>query len=282
MRQPIRFERCLKIKIGIFVISHENSPQFSRVHIISEEVSSNLRDFGMNLEFHAKTFSWQPESSIPTYRSYFKYLLFKFRSYRTWFGFGVMHSSLRTVAFEIKSLVLGRSQLQISKHLIYVATVVAQKNVRAWETIVDLNLEAAFIFEDDAVMNFENNSVLLSAISEISTERPTFINLAKGNDLDQYKIKHLRSKLSETEWGTAPIADTACAYLLNLECAKILLNHYRSFLKYDSLAIDFILSDIFMSRKDIAVLHHARPPFINGSLFGAFKSQTGAVVRRDF
>ncbi len=278
----IRSERSLKIRVGIFVISHEKSPQFLRADKICADVIDSLSDSGLNLEFNVKTLSWQPDSSLPTYRSYFKYQRVKFRSYRSWFKFGVIQATFRVLVFEIKSLFLGRSQLQISKQLIYVATVVTQKNVRAWESIVDLGLEAAFVFEDDAVLNLESNHVLSAAIREISTERPTFVNLAKGNDLNPYKINHLRSKLSETEWGIAPIADTGCAYLLNIECAKILLNQYRGFLKYDSLAIDFILSDIFISRKDIMVLHHVNPPFINGSLFGAFKSQTGAVIRKDF
>ena len=226
-----------------------------------------------------KKIVWQPDSSIPIHRSYIKYQRFKYRSYRIWFGHGRLRSFLRALAFETKSWISNRSQMQISKHLIYVATVVSQKNVRAWETIVDHNLDAALILEDDAILNPENLHTFKDAIFEISSKEPTYINLARGNDLSFYQMKKFRSASKLSDWEIAPIADTACAYLINIECAKVLLNEYRSRLRYDSLAIDFMLSDIFLKRKEINVLHHRFPPFSNGTLFGVYNSQTGAQIR---
>lgn len=271
--------RDLKIKIGIFVITHNKSPQYSRATEICNKVESVMNTFENTVEVFTKILAWQPDSRITTNRSYIKYQCFKYQSYRIWFGYGRSISFIRTLAFEIKSLMSKRSQLQISKHLIYVATVVSQKNVRAWETIVDHGLEAALILEDDAILNLNNLHTFEEAMSEIASKEPTFINLARGNDLSHYKFKRYESISKVSDWKIAPIADTACAYLINSECAKILLNEYRSVLKYDSLAIDFMLSDIFMRRKEINVLHHKFPPFSNGTLFGLFKSQTGARVR---
>lgn len=222
---------------------------------------------------------WQPDTSISIHRSYTRYQRFKYRSYRIWFGHGRFKSFIRTLAFETKSLISHRFQIQISKHLIYVATVVSQKNVRGWEAIVDYNLDAALILEDDAILNPENLHTLEQALAEIISKEPLYINLARGNDMSLYRMKKFQSTSNLTDWETAPIADTTCAYLLNLECAKVLLNEYRSKQKYDSLAIDFMLSDIFMRRKEIKVLHHKFPPFSNGTLFGVYHSQTGAQTR---
>ncbi len=250
-----------------------------------DELQKTLKEFislsELEIDLHFQKLIWQPDVPIHLARSYFLYERFKFRSYRLWFGYGYTVSLIRTLLFEAKALLKGRSQLQLSEKLLYVATIVSQKNLRAWEGTVDLELDASLILEDDAIINKESIKVLRDALLEISPNHPVYFNLARGNNLNSYKFTNYQSDKGTTKWLEAPIADTACAYLINNSAARILLNEYRKINAYDGLAIDFILSDIFIQNREIAVLHSKTPPFTNGTIFGNFESQTGALIRDD-
>lgn len=147
---------------------------------------------------------------------------------------------------------------------------------------MDLDLDAALILEDDAILNSERINVLNDALQEIASSDPIYINLARGNNLQSYKFGKFQSEKSSTKWLKAPVADTTCAYLINRTGAEILLNEYRRSPKIDSLGIDFVASDIFLRSQKITVLHSETPPFVNGTLFGTYKSQTGAKARDDW
>lgn len=233
-------------------------------------------------ELSFQKLTWQPQTSIKVFRSLFLFLRFRVRSYRTWFGYGKISAFFRGFLFEVKLFFQGRSIVQMPRQLVYVATVLSQKNVRAWETMMDSGFDAALILEDDAILNVKNISTLSDSLKRINSSQPMYFNLAKGNDLSSYILKDFHFENDSIQWLHAPIADTTCAYLLNFSCAEILLNEYRKTPKYDCLAIDFILSDIFIENTGIAVLHNANPPFTNGTIFGDFQSQTGATVRKNF
>ncbi len=231
---------------------------------------------------HTQKLIWQPNSTIKIFRSYRLLQSFKYRSSKVWFGYGSVKSLLSVVVYEIKSLFKGSSQLQLSKQLLYVATVISQKHVRSWEITMDLDLDAALILEDDAILNSERINVLEDALREIASSSPIYINLAKANNLRSYRLSKFQSEKCSTQWLKALIADSTCAYLINRSSAEILLSEYRRSPSIDSLGIDFVASDIFLRSQKITVLHSETPPFINGTLLGTYKSQTGAKVRDDW
>jgi hypothetical protein len=236
----------------------------------------------LDIQLHTQKLVWQPNSKIKIFRSYLLLQGFKYRSSKVWFGYGSVKSSLSMLIHEIKSLLNGSSQLQLSRQLLYVATVVSQKHVRSWEILMDLDLDAALILEDDAILNSERINVLKDALQEIASSQPIYINLAKANNLRSYRFSKFQSEKSSTQWLKALVADTSCAYLINRSSAEILLSEYRRSPRIDSLAIDFMTSDIFLRNQKIVVLHSETPPFVNGTLFGTYKSQTGARARDDW
>lgn len=263
-------------------MTHENSPQKQRIEAIQEMIEKFLIPSNPDIKFTIQKLSWQPKALIKVSRSLPLFLRFRIRSFRSWFGYGSFSSFIRAFLFETRLFLQGKSIVQKPRHLVYVTVVLSQKHVRAWETIMDLDFDAALVLEDDAILDVNNISVLNDSLELINSSQPLFFNLAKGNDLSSYISKDFNSGNGLIKWSQAPIADTTCAYLFNESCAEVLLNAYRMNPKYDSLGIDFILSDIFILNTNITVLHNTNPPFANGTIFGEFESQTGATIRKRF
>lgn len=271
-----------KIKLALFIVTHEKSPQLHRTKAIQNMIEEYLLSDNPAIKLNVQHLTWQPQTSIKVSRSFFLFLRFRVRSYRSWYGYGKTVSFLRGLFFEAKLFFQGRSIVQMPRQLVYVATVLSQKNVRAWEIMMDSDFDAALVLEDDAILNVKNIDILSDSLKLIKSTQPMYFNLAKGNDLSSYIVKDSHFGNDSIKWSRAPIADTTCAYLLNFSCAEILLNEYRKTLKYDCMNIDFILSDIFIQNTGIVVLHNPNPPFVNGTIFGDFQSQTGATVRKNF
>ncbi len=266
------------LKLGIVFISHDTSVRKTR----SEELKKQLTEIISKLE-HVKISSWklilwQPRQYTIKHKKYFQLLDFRIRASREWGNKSWLGAIKQTIVFEFRTTLKGRSQLLISQENLFVAVILTEKHARAWTNALDDSLDALLVLEDDAILEEFADSILSQAFSFMRSAEPILVNLSKGNDFTGYPREYLQGELKKN-WFKLKAADTTCAYLVNRMGLKFLAENYSQRPDSSVMGSDFVISDAILRNNEFKVLHATSPPFINGSLFGLFESQTGSLPK---
>ncbi len=273
--------RRLQIKIGIFVITHISSDRFSRSSELLQSTARIIQNLNGSPQVEQYIISWQPTTLHSMKKSYIQFLLFKFHSNLEWFKISRHKAVIRLFLSEVKALIHKNSQFQLSSRKLHATQVLSKKHVRAWERCIDESMDAVIILEDDAIYDSANQRAITEIYAFLKSDKPTFINLGSGNDKSKYTYDEFSIDDEKIDFQFARFADTTCAYFMNKTGVNLALNEYFARGIPDSIGIDFILSDIFIKRREFVVLHSSNPPFRNGSLIGRFTSQLDSTKNLD-
>ena len=154
---------------------------------------------------------------------------------------------------------------------------VAAKHIRAWQQVSQSQCSALVVVESDATLSVDSVSRMASVLATLTSEEPTYVNLAGGLNREDILIDHL---VAHCENGLAlfsrPVTNTSCAYAVNRTLVNALLGFLARSPNSRTLGIDWVFNAFFLDEASathpIQCLHAEPPALQHGSLTGVTQS----------
>ena len=154
---------------------------------------------------------------------------------------------------------------------------VTAKHIMAWRRFIDSACSVLVVIESDATLTSNSVKGFTDAVTELSSDAPTYVNLAGGLSRRKIAIEHLAATQSNamTEF-TRPVTNTSCAYAVNRSLVLELLSFLSTNPEAGTLGIDWLFNAVFIDRtsegRNIRCLHSEPPAVRHGSLTGVTRS----------
>ena len=154
---------------------------------------------------------------------------------------------------------------------------VTAKHIRAWRKFVDSPHSTLVVIESDATLTPESLGRVNNALVEVTSDHPTYVNLAAGLSRSDIAIGSLA--VGEEKGLTVfnrPVTNTSCAYALNRSLVVDILGFLDEFPEEATVGIDWLFNAFFVNEtvkgKGIRCLHSEPPALLHGSLTGVTRS----------
>ena len=154
---------------------------------------------------------------------------------------------------------------------------VTTKHIRAWRKLMESHHSSLLVIESDATLTSESGGRLVKALVEVTSDQPTYVNLAGGLSSSDISISHLAvSDVDGMTLFSRPVTNTSCAYVLNRSLAAGILSFMEEFPETATLGIDWLFNAFFVNQvfegNEVRCLHSEPPAFLHGSLTGVTRS----------
>ena len=163
-----------------------------------------------------------------------------------------------------------------------VTRALTEKNIRAWQRMLDEGWDYLLVVEDDVVVAEGSEKEIRDTVVTLSSSNPRellFASIARAVTTDDLGATGLVVKRSETlSWFSRPVSNTAAAYILSRALAEAFLTEVTSHRFLRAIPADWLLNRLFMRfhRRGIVIpsFHAKNGVFVNRSILGQLPSQT--------
>ena len=154
---------------------------------------------------------------------------------------------------------------------------VTAKHVRAWRKFIESPHSTLVVIESDATLTPESGGRLNNALLEVTSDQPTYVNLAGGLSRSDIAIGSLAAgDVNGMTVFSRPVTNTSCAYVLNRSLMVDLLAFLEESPDAPTLGIDWLINAFFVNQtvqgKEVRCLHSQPPALLHGSLTGVTRS----------
>ena len=154
---------------------------------------------------------------------------------------------------------------------------VTAKHIRAWRKFIESPHSILVVIEADATLTPEGGGRLKNALLEVTTDHPTYVNLAGGLSRSDIAIGSLAAgDVNGMTVFSRPVTNTSCAYAVNRSLVVDLLHFLDEFPETATLGIDWLFNAFFVNQtvqgKEVRCLHSEQPALLHGSLTGVTRS----------
>ena len=154
---------------------------------------------------------------------------------------------------------------------------VTEKHLQAAAALLSTQETFLLVLESDAVTNPQSQVRLIRLLQHLSEPNvlsgPIYVNLAGGRELSTLGVPdEWWTEREGIRTFTRPVSNTACAYLIDRELARLLLEFVDQHPTSRMLGIDWLMNGCFQSAPHITCLHAEPPIFDHGSMRGLTRS----------
>ena len=271
------------MSLGVVLI-HNGDPE--RVDSAREAVSRFSATAVNLVDIHLGEVSYQPPIKPANLRASVRAWWLSVTGDHQWLGYVSPSTSFRqwvsrlwqTADFAPKKL---RKTLRRRKR-VSVTRALTEKNVRAWQRMLDEGWDFLLVVEDDVVVAKKSEAEITDALLALGAQDPGqlfFGSLAQALTADQLGASGLLVEKSDTLlWFSKPVSNTAAAYVLSRELAQAFLTEVTRHRFLLAIPADWLLNRLFMRFKSrgiaISSFHARQGIFVNRSILGQLPSQT--------
>ena len=176
---------------------------------------------------------------------------------------------------KLKKTLRRRKRVSVTRAL-------TEKNIRAWQRMLDEGWDYLLVVEDDVVVADGSHTEITDAVSALAAHNPSellFASIARAVSTDDLGATGLVATQSETlSWFLRPVSNTAAAYVVSRALAEAFLVEIITYPFLRAIPADWLLNRLFMRfhRRGIAIpsFHANQGIFVNRSILGQLPSQT--------
>lgn len=154
---------------------------------------------------------------------------------------------------------------------------VTAKHIRAWRKFIESPHSILVVIESDATLTPESGGRVNNALVEVTSDQPTYVNLAGGLSRSDIAIGSLAAgDVNGMTVFNRPVTNTSCAYALNRSVVVDILSFLDEFPATATLGIDWLFNAFFINQtvkgNQVRCLHSQPPALLHGSLTGVTRS----------
>lgn len=154
---------------------------------------------------------------------------------------------------------------------------VTAKHVRAWQEFIESPHSGLVVIESDATLTPDSGGRINTALVEVTSDQPTYVNLAGGLSRSAISIESLAaSDVNGMTVFSRPVTNTSCAYAMNRSLVADMFTFLQEFPQMATLGIDWLINAFFINQttkeNEVRCLHSQPPALLHGSLTGITRS----------
>ncbi len=154
---------------------------------------------------------------------------------------------------------------------------VTAKHIRAWRKFIKSPHSTLVVIESDATLTPESRGRVKSVLLEVTSDQPTYVNLAGGLSRSDIAIGSLAAgDVNCMTVFSRPVTNTSCSYVLNRSLVVGILSFLDELPEAATLGIDWLFNAFFVNQtvkgNEVRCLHSQPPALLHGSLTGVTRS----------